>query len=230
MSEFFEPPDGLAFRTLSGAQIDAEGSPGTRGLCSNFCLAFCESLIECGVSTTDEIWALVSRLSEVQPLLGASSAFGETVSAGGPLWYLAAAHEATKDPQEQHKLFLVAGLLAVDAAISALGTEAIDAVADAVAGPMVALALAYAASDPDRLNPPGRLLVSRRHAKMTLIRAKALDLYQHGGPWKSSRQAAKRICSEVREYAHGLRAPLSPDRAERTVYDWILGDLKSSRG
>lgn len=173
---FFEPTDGLVFRTLSGAQIDAETSARTRGLCANFCLAFCEGLIECGVTTTDGVWALVSRLSEAEPLLGASE-FGETE---GPFWYLAKAHEASKDPQEQRKLFLVAGLLAVDAAISALDTEAADA--DAIAGPMVALALAYGTSDPERLKAPAKLLAHKRHAKTALIRNKALDLYRQGSP------------------------------------------------
>lgn len=226
LCEFFEVPHGLAFRTLSGAQIDAEGFPITRGLCSDFCFAFCEGLKECGVTTTEQVWELVSTLSEAVPLR-ASSAFEGVLAAEGQLCYLAAVEAVTKDPRQQRKLFLMAGLLAVNAAISALNTKAMDA--DTVADPMVAVALAYVASHPNTLTPPAKFLALKRHAKTTLIRTKALDLYRNGGPWKSSRQAAKRICPEVVEYAHALGAPLSHDRAEQTVYDWIREHVRSSK-
>lgn len=60
-----------------------------------------------------------------------------------------------------------------------------------------------------------------RHTKTRAIRAEAVRLYSSRS-WPSMLQAAKNITPEVRAFCeqHGY-APLSSDRAQQTIYEWI---------
>lgn len=59
------------------------------------------------------------------------------------------------------------------------------------------------------------------------LRNKAIELYSNGGPWKSTRAASLAIVGQVLEFAKGHGLYLSPDRAQVTVYEWLLEHLRN---
>ena len=77
------------------------------------------------------------------------------------------------------------------------------------------------------LSERGKLAAHSRHRRNRELREFAWDLYTAGN-FKSVRQAAKAILPKVQERARELDSPLSEDRGEKTVYDWLLSTRKAT--
>ncbi len=66
-----------------------------------------------------------------------------------------------------------------------------------------------------------------RHDRTTrLLKAKAIELYE-SRKWPSVRQAAKFIHSELKQ-DKSMPTRLSPERGEKTIYDWLLAHRKKT--
>ncbi len=73
----------------------------------------------------------------------------------------------------------------------------------------------------------GKKAANARHDRTTRpLKAKAIELYE-SKKWPSVRQAAKFIYSELKQ-DKSMPTRLSPERGEKTIYDWLLGHRKKT--
>jgi hypothetical protein len=82
-----------------------------------------------------------------------------------------------------------------------------------------------AANSPSTLQQQ-RAARQRDNVKYAPLRQRAIELYRAGQPWGSKRKASIAIVDYVIAFAKESRLYLSPDRAQTTVYEWILAQDK----
>ncbi|MDF9393015.1 MULTISPECIES: hypothetical protein [Methylococcus] len=85
---------------------------------------------------------------------------------------------------------------------------------------------AYAGQLYAALNPSAHISARAKHSRNKLaepVKDFVATRYESGKPWKSKRQAAKKIHVEVERLIETGELPrvLSPDRAFQTIYDWV---------
>lgn len=67
----------------------------------------------------------------------------------------------------------------------------------------------------------------KRYEKLYRVRAKAIELYIAGG-WTVARKGLRSIYADVIRFAESLDVKLSEDRAEQTIYEWLLAHKKTT--
>jgi hypothetical protein len=73
----------------------------------------------------------------------------------------------------------------------------------------------------------GKKAANARHDRTTRpLKAKAIELYE-SKKWPSVRQAAKYIYRELKQ-DKSMPTRLSPERGEKTIYDWLLAHRKKT--
>ncbi|WP_367025471.1 hypothetical protein ABZN20_12495 [Methylococcus sp. ANG] len=85
---------------------------------------------------------------------------------------------------------------------------------------------AYAGQLYAALNPSAHISAMAKRSRNTPtepVKRFVGTRYEAGKPWKSGRQAAKKIHEEVERLTEAGELPrvLSPDRAFQTIYDWV---------
>jgi hypothetical protein len=69
----------------------------------------------------------------------------------------------------------------------------------------------------------------KRQEKGALVKAFAIEKYEKGGTWKTTRQASFALWSEVENEAKRVGRPMTTTQGPTTIYGWLLRHKNSTR-